>query len=214
MADTNHIRRDDYVEFSENDPFAELARIMGHDPRVQEPAAEAQPAHVEPAATSADAAADEDDFGIDLERELAGEFDFAEFEEPAPVADWRDETTAPAAGADAPAHDEPVSLDAGFDEFFRESEAPASQDHAQASSPAVAQDEDVPAAIAEDDLEDALERELFAEPASFEPEAAPQGEAAYAAYDEPAAEPVYDYDAPVYDAPAYDPPAARAADAG
>lgn len=89
MADTNNPRRDDFAGFSENDPFAELTRIMGHDPR--DPVQPAPVAHV-----SQPAAAQEpefgDDFDIDLENELLGELgldDFTETEpqpEPQPVS--------------------------------------------------------------------------------------------------------------------------------
>jgi hypothetical protein len=96
MADSNQSRRADFADLSENDPFAELTRIMGHDPRDAEPAPEA------PSSESVD------DFSIDLERELMGELDFAEFDEPSrldasePVlADWRDEVVRPDYGAEA-----------------------------------------------------------------------------------------------------------------
>ena len=85
MADSNHSRRADYTDFSDNDPFAELTRIMGHDPRAAEPVAVAE---------APEAMAD-DDFGIDLEQELMSELDFSEFDEPQeaaasqPEADWR-----------------------------------------------------------------------------------------------------------------------------
>lgn len=69
MADTNQIRRAEF-DFADNDPFAELTRIMGHDPRV--PAQPAQPAVV----TSLD---------DQLDRELARELDFGEFDEPGEV---------------------------------------------------------------------------------------------------------------------------------
>ncbi len=122
MADTNHVRRDDYVEFSENDPFAELTRIMGHDPRVSEPAPQAAAAPVSPAAAHPAT----DDFAIDLESELAGDFDFSDFDgraddqagdhagHHAPVADWRQETVAY----------EEASPEDAFDDFFAGDLAP------------------------------------------------------------------------------------------
>jgi len=72
MADKNQLKIADPIDFSEDDPFAELTRIMGFDPR--QPARQAapkavpvpapQPAPVEQAA--------EDDFSLDLEKELLG----------------------------------------------------------------------------------------------------------------------------------------------
>ncbi|MEO3385581.1 SPOR domain-containing protein [Mesorhizobium sp. CAU 1741] len=86
MADSNHTTRDDFAGFSDDDPFAELTRIMGHDPRgAQNPPAPVDP---EPAshAAAAGQGAFEDDFDIDLEQELMGELDFYEFEEQPEVA--------------------------------------------------------------------------------------------------------------------------------
>lgn len=108
MADSNHSRRADYADFSENDPFAELTRIMGHDPREQ------APGEPEPRAEAPQAAAD-DDFGIDLEQELMGEFDLSGFDEARedtgaqPASDWR----APVeAAGEAPAFSaSPVEVD-------------------------------------------------------------------------------------------------------
>ena len=71
MADTNHSRR---ADFFDDDPFAELTRIMGHDPRA--------PKEEGPAAPASATEASDDDFGVDLEKELMGELDFAEFDEP------------------------------------------------------------------------------------------------------------------------------------
>jgi hypothetical protein len=174
MADTNHVRRDDYVEFSENDPFAELTRIMGHDPRVSEPAQQSAPASVTaPAAASAAA----DDFAIDLERELAGDFDFSDFDDQpteaaddhAPVADWREETVAYEETAS-------VSLDDAFDDFFANELAPepaAASPSVQPAEPFAADpgrdDAYAPIDLVDDlaldlaaDIDDTLERELHA----------------------------------------------------
>lgn len=78
MADTNTTRRVDHLEFLDDDPFAELTRIMGHDPR----AADAEPRQDE----AAPSGAGEDDFDIsldlDLEKELMGDLDFSDFDEP------------------------------------------------------------------------------------------------------------------------------------
>jgi len=165
MADTNHLRRDDHVGFSENDPFAELTRIMGHDPRVEE----APQAAVSAPATAP--AAEEpalDDFSIDLEKELAGDFDFSDFDDRAPAADWRAEP-AEAEPAQERVHEEAAAetLDDGFDTFF----ADAVEEAVAAEAPG-------------DDLDDALERELF----SAGEEWTAQPEAAEAPADEPVAQ--------------------------
>lgn len=78
MADSNQLKRADPVELSDDDPFAELTRIMGFDPRVPvRPVAEPQAA---PAGAMPSAAAPEPEYGaasddleIDLEKELLGE---------------------------------------------------------------------------------------------------------------------------------------------
>jgi len=65
MADRTQLRiadRDDNI--AEDDPFAELTRIMGFDPRVP----------VAPESEQRSEVAVEDDFAIDLEKELMGEF--------------------------------------------------------------------------------------------------------------------------------------------
>jgi len=74
MADKNQLKIADPIDFSEDDPFAELTRIMGFDPRqpARQPAPAPQPAPVEPAA--------EDDFSLDLEKELLGGFDLDDAE--------------------------------------------------------------------------------------------------------------------------------------
>ncbi|WJI52967.1 hypothetical protein NLY44_10005 [Mesorhizobium sp. C089B] len=64
MADRTQLRVADNNDIAEDDPFAELTRIMGFDPR--------QP--VKPQAPAVETAADEGDFDIDLEKELMGEF--------------------------------------------------------------------------------------------------------------------------------------------
>jgi SPOR domain len=64
MADRTQLRVADREGLSNDDPFAELTRIMGFDPR-------------EPARQPEQSLADNilgDDFGIDLEKELMGEF--------------------------------------------------------------------------------------------------------------------------------------------
>jgi len=73
MADTTQLRVADRDGFADNDPFAELTRIMGFDPREPVRQPEQTPA---PAASVEAQSADivGDDFGIDLEKELMGEF--------------------------------------------------------------------------------------------------------------------------------------------
>lgn len=63
MAERSQRKFADNSDFHPNDPFAELTRIMGFDPRVADMAPSAAPSR--PA---------EDDLDIDLERELLGEF--------------------------------------------------------------------------------------------------------------------------------------------
>ena len=79
MADRTQLRAADNNDIAEDDPFAELTRIMGFDPR--------QP--VKPQAPAAPKAVDEGDFDIDLEKELMGEFgdDAASVEVSQPVAE-------------------------------------------------------------------------------------------------------------------------------
>lgn len=103
MADINQRKIADPIEIDDDDPFAELTRIMGFDPRKpvtapQNPAPEPVNARAPEVARTAPylaaatvqppvsrAAVDEDDFGIDLEKELLGGFD--DFDQPAaPVA--------------------------------------------------------------------------------------------------------------------------------
>src|SRR5262249_58202401 len=95
MAENNQPNVANPIDIDEDDPFAELTRIMGFDPRVplsqqrEAVAAEgARSAVVTPILAKAAAApqpAAHDDFGIDLERELLG--GLAEFELPGePVA--------------------------------------------------------------------------------------------------------------------------------
>lgn len=70
MADRTQLKAADHNDISDDDPFAELTRIMGFDPR--QPVKPQAPA--EQKAGPADQLADEGDFDIDLEKELMGEF--------------------------------------------------------------------------------------------------------------------------------------------
>ncbi|MDQ2704778.1 MAG: hypothetical protein M3Y43_06420, partial [Pseudomonadota bacterium] len=99
MADKNQLKVADQVDLADDDPFAELTRIMGFDPRQPvRPADAPQPASV------AQAAGD-DDFSLDLEKELLGGFDLED--------ELADTDNAPAESA-APAHETPApeTLDA------------------------------------------------------------------------------------------------------
>lgn len=80
MADRTPLKVADHNDIADDDPFAELTRIMGFDPRqpVKQPAPAAE--KVMPAYQ----AVEEGDFDIDLEKELMGEFNSVE--ESAPVA--------------------------------------------------------------------------------------------------------------------------------
>ena len=77
MADRTPLKVADPNDIAADDPFAELTRIMGFDPRqpVRQPAVER--------AAPANQPADEADFDIDLEKELMGELDTVEESEPA-----------------------------------------------------------------------------------------------------------------------------------
>ena len=89
MADKNHLKIADQVDLADDDPFAELTRIMGFDPRKPakaaapeeqasnpqaSPEAAAAPEAPVSVAAPAEVVADDDDFSIDLEKELMGEF--------------------------------------------------------------------------------------------------------------------------------------------
>lgn len=73
MADKASLKISDQPPIVEDDPFAELTRIMGFDPRQPAKPAAAAPA-VEAKATTPEPAGDDADYGIDLERELMGDF--------------------------------------------------------------------------------------------------------------------------------------------
>ena len=71
MADKNQLKIADQVDLADDDPFAELTRIMGFDPR--QPAKQAGAQQQAPAPV--EQVAEEDDFSLDLEKELLGGFD-------------------------------------------------------------------------------------------------------------------------------------------
>ncbi|RVA17278.1 SPOR domain-containing protein, partial [Mesorhizobium sp. M7D.F.Ca.US.004.03.1.1] len=81
MADRTQLRVADNNDIADDDPFAELTRIMGFDPR--QPVKPQSPA--QPKAPAVDHMAEEGDFDIDLEKEMMGEFG-ADDSDAAPVA--------------------------------------------------------------------------------------------------------------------------------
>lgn len=91
MADSNQLKRVDPVDLGDEDPFAELTRIMGFDPRVPvHPASERQavPVVAMPAvAAEPDLDMSSDDLSIDLEKELLGDLALEETSAPAAVAE-------------------------------------------------------------------------------------------------------------------------------
>src|SRR5690606_18778550 len=108
MAERHQLKIADRNDIADEDPFAELTRIMGFDPR--EPVAQqASPQAVAQA-----------DFTIHLEKELMGEF--ADFDEPAPVAETAsgEEGTLPSPEPRQPARqqgeDHAVAFEADMDD--------------------------------------------------------------------------------------------------
>ena len=172
MADGNHLKLDDQADVADDDPFAELTRIMGFDPRQSVKEANAKAAaeksdaqagasagtgrapytpKTQPAADSADAG---DDFSIDLEKELMGEFSFDEDFVSSADARYDDEPEASDEAEDAPsALNEQQSDDADFDFDFDDAIAASVASEAKETSrPAVAEAHET-VAIASDDLD-------------------------------------------------------------
>lgn len=95
MADRTQLRAADHNDIASDDPFAELTRIMGFDPR--QPVKPQTPA--QPKTAAAEPSVGEGDFEIDLEKELMGEFGAdandnafsVELREPAPEPATTDE---------------------------------------------------------------------------------------------------------------------------
>ena len=114
MADRTQLRVADNNDIADDDPFAELTRIMGFDPRQpvkpQSPAQQKTPAANDPA--------EEGDFDIDLEKEMMGEFGAGDSDAAPVVAEAHEPAfeTADANAADANAIDDELaaSLDDGF----------------------------------------------------------------------------------------------------
>jgi hypothetical protein len=80
MAERTQLKTAHQDHFSEDDPFAELTRIMGFDPR--EPVQRQADSATAEQAVGADDAVAGDDFSIDLERELLGDFAGSEVDSP------------------------------------------------------------------------------------------------------------------------------------
>ena len=108
MAERNPLKIADEMDLADDDPFAELTRIMGFDPRQSSKPADVSESKVSESAVAARAMpsaapvrafsaveAPADDFDIDLEKELLVEF--AE-EEEAPAAAARPLPSAPSTG--------------------------------------------------------------------------------------------------------------------
>ncbi len=123
MADRKQHKKADQSDIHSDDPFAELTRIMGFDPRV--PVTRAQPSSIQ---KTPSAAPDEDDLSIDLEKELISEFEdlengaVAAAAEPAPVyspasSSWQ--VRSASNGATQPTEDFDVVFDAELTEPVR-----------------------------------------------------------------------------------------------
>jgi hypothetical protein len=121
MADKNQLKIADQVDLADDDPFAELTRIMGFDPR--QPARQAQQKQAPaPEPAPIEQAAEEDDFSLDLEKELLGEF---AFEDDAPAAEAAAPAEIPAAeAASAEVPDVDFDFSADFDAAMAASDEP------------------------------------------------------------------------------------------
>jgi hypothetical protein len=121
MADKNQLKIADQVDLADDDPFAELTRIMGFDPR--QPARQAQQKQAPaPEPAPAEHTAEEDDFSLDLEKELLGEF---ALEDDAPAAEAAAPAEIPAAeAASAEAPDVDFDFSADFDAAMAASDEP------------------------------------------------------------------------------------------
>jgi hypothetical protein len=176
MAERNHLRIADHSDLPNDDPFAELTRIMGFDPR--------QPVRQQPTQNAPEANADEDDFGIDLEKELMGDMEAEDAAPGAQAAFQPDQEAVEPAALDAAASAE---LDeASFEVAAFEDELAASlQDEALLSEPDVFHDEQIAAAFEEEmSLADDLMAEgdqamAEAEPVEAEPAQAAPAQAGF-----------------------------------
>ncbi|KQZ12440.1 hypothetical protein ASD50_11860 [Mesorhizobium sp. Root552] len=123
-------------EISEDDPFAELTRIMGFDPRV--------PVNQQNASAQADGA---DDFAIDLEKELMGEFGEADEAVASAHIDSADPRYGTDGGAEAAADDDAAAV---LDQDF-EFDDDLVLDDAELSGEAVPASEQVRATVDDED---------------------------------------------------------------
>lgn len=135
MADRTQLKAADHSDISDDDPFAELTRIMGFDPR--QPVKPQAPA--EQKAAPADQAADEGDFDIDLEKELMGEFGNDDVSAVAEVQQPVAEVQAPAfEAADAAADAMDDALAASLEQdFLLDDDAANEAVHGLAAAPEV-----------------------------------------------------------------------------
>ncbi|AZO29820.1 SPOR domain-containing protein [Mesorhizobium sp. M1B.F.Ca.ET.045.04.1.1] len=147
MADRTQLKVAANNHIAEDDPFAELTRIMGFDPR--QPVRPQTPAAAK--AAPANQAAEEGDFDIDLEKELMGEFDVAEESAPVVQQTARHEPAYGAANA-ALTDDE---LAASFEQDFVFDDA---VDHAHFATPRA------PEPAADDDFDKAVAGSLEVSP--------------------------------------------------
>ena len=85
MAEKENHKIADQAAIAEDDPFAELTRIVGFDPRqpVRPATASSPVVHKPMMAEPVNASVDDIDFGIDLERELLGDLGLDELDMPA-----------------------------------------------------------------------------------------------------------------------------------
>ncbi|MER9214605.1 SPOR domain-containing protein [Mesorhizobium sp. M0663] len=130
MADRTQLRAADHNDIANDDPFAELTRIMGFDPR--QPVKPQTPA--QPKTAAAEPSVDEADFDIDLEKELMGEFG-ADANDNASPAELREPTPEPAA-----ADEMEDALAASFEQDFAFDDS-AADDAAPVAAAPVAADE-------------------------------------------------------------------------
>ncbi|MER8885878.1 SPOR domain-containing protein [Mesorhizobium sp. M0119] len=130
MADRTQLRAADHNDIANDDPFAELTRIMGFDPR--QPVKPQTPA--QPKTAAAEPSVDEGDFEIDLEKELMGEFG-ADANDNASSAKLREPTPEPAA-----ADEMEDALAASFEQDFAFDDS-AADDAAPVAATSVAADE-------------------------------------------------------------------------
>ncbi|MER9345045.1 SPOR domain-containing protein [Mesorhizobium sp. M0601] len=143
MADRTQLRAADHNDIANDDPFAELTRIMGFDPR--QPVKPQTPA--QPKTAAAEPSLDEGDFEIDLEKELMGEFG-ADANDNASPAKLRESTPEPAA-----ADEMEDALAASFEQDFAFDDN-AADDAAPVAAAPVAADERAFAPAVEPELDD------------------------------------------------------------